>query len=106
MSQDWQKPRDIIYKQLHIFHDFLGFTFSAPRRFDSAEMQDTPHARLTNRRLVPVTKKGCDWLLLFASFLCAENWVELFFWNSLAWSWEFTLEWVLGLLSDCGFVVH
>lgn len=57
MSQDWPMPRDIIYKQLRIFHDFLGFTFSAHGHFDSAEMQDTPHARLTNRRLVPITKK-------------------------------------------------
>jgi len=48
---------DIIFKQVHIFRDLPGFTFSAHRRIVFAEMKDVQPFRLKNRRLVPITKK-------------------------------------------------
>jgi len=64
---------DIIFKQVHIFRDFPGFTFSAHRRFCLDKMKDTQSIRLKKRDFLTLTKMRCNWLHFFSSFLCLES---------------------------------
>jgi len=48
---------DIIFKQVHIFRDLPGFTFSAHRRFCLEKIKAGQFISQKNRRLIPITKK-------------------------------------------------